>query len=89
MSVLDPDEDPGGFDPSDYGIAGYLPLGGDFESDYVNTEQWETVSESVLMETDYVVLHDLENDLYFTLGGPFDDYEDLYDAIQEYQEEGS
>ena len=79
--------------PFDFSLAGYLELGADYGSDYVNLEgeiinltdqPWETM--------DYFVIKVSEpgrDDYYTTIVGNFDDYDDLLDAIAEWWEQGS
>lgn len=79
--------------PFDFTIAGYLPLGGDFNSDYVNTTGYPMDPDGVdWPDLDYVVVHVIEpngSDYYTTLVGPFDDYDDFYSHLASWWEEGS
>ena len=61
----------------DYEIAGYLPFGETHSEGYVNTEGRELDNMDFLEEAQFVVVHELESDSYFTVIGPFDDYDDL------------
>lgn len=98
------DAEPSGadYEPPDYGagpedqfswsLAGYVEAGDSFKDGYVNVEAQGFDNWSFLPDTDYVVVKvtTASGDTYYTtLGGPFDDYEDFYDAILDWWEQGS
>lgn len=92
----------GDIEPPDYGagpedafswsLAGYVEAGDSFKDGYVNTEAQGFSDWSFLPDTDYVVIKVTDEDgntYYATIAGPFRDYEDFYDAILDWWEQGS
>lgn len=84
---------PGGL-PFGYEIAGFLPLEGDFKTDYVDTEgQAVDINFDIeWADLDYIVVKITEpdgNSYYATFVGPFDDYDDFYTDLAAWWEEGS
>lgn len=84
----------------DWQLAGYVPAGQVFDGGYVNVDPDSSGDRVVttsftgwdfLPDTDYVVVkvfHGGES-YYVTLGGPFEDIEDLESAIADWWEVGS
>lgn len=88
MSGLIPSDFGDEFDSSDFEVAGYLPLGSGFDDGYVDTEGQDN-PDIDWQDMDYVVVHDTDLDIYFTLIGPWEDEDAFYEDVAEWYEEGS
>lgn len=80
--------------PFDFHLAGFLELGSDFKSDYVNTEGQaiDVNSDIPWTDLDYIVVRITEpngSSYYTTFVGPFDDYDDFFLDLEAWWEEGS